>query len=420
MNTIQHSTSTLLPRTAQILRLAVGITVAAALAWGMLNAGGCAGTHGEHTAKQLSAAKIKMDGIKAATEYKMAEQAFLGGDLTKARKHVEHSISLNEEVAKSHVLRGRVLMEQGDLENASAEFKQAQAVDPKNVASEYYQGILAERIERSEEALNHYVAASELDSTSPQYAIAAAEMMIELGQVERAESYLLSHAANFDHNAGIRQTLGHIAMMKSEPAKAVTLFNEARLLAPDDQNINEDLIRAQISAKKYAEAEYNLGRLLTGKDNKDRRDLKHMQASCLMMLDRPVEARAILINLTADRAGSADAEAWSSLGQVAYLLGDMTRVKQCAGRLVAIAPERPDGYVLRALAQRKAGDLGGARKSVQTALSFSRTSENLVLLGMIQQQMSDTDGARLSFAEALKINPQDQNAGMLLTSVPTE
>ncbi len=400
---------------AQAVRLAVGVTVTAALALGMLSAQGC-NTHGKSTSAHISQAKMKMEGIKAATEYKMAEQAFLSGSMPKALKHVDHSLSLNDGVAKSYVLRGRILAELGDVENAVVSLRKGQEIDPNNVDAHYFLGTIAERVERREEALAHYLAASELDKTNPQYAIASAEMMMEVGEIDRAESYLKAHTANYDHNAGVRQTLGHIAMMKNDPESAVKLFSEARLLAPDDQTVTEDLIRAQIATHKYAEAEYNLSRLLTGAANKDRRDLQHMRAKCLVLLDRPVEARQILIALTTDQAGSADIEAWSNLGQVAYLLRDYNRVKQCAARVTAIAPHRHEGYVLRALAQRKSGDLNGARKSAEMAISISRTSDNLVLLGMIQQDMNQHKAARLSFAEALRLDPGNTNAAPLLTA----
>src|SRR5256885_11841798 len=100
-------------------------------------------------------------------------------------------------------------MEMGDVEGASESFVQAQKIDPKSVDAEYFQGVLAERIDRRDEALSHYQAACELDPTNPQYAIAAAEMMIEAGDLGKAETFLLGRANTFDHNAGIRQTLGH-------------------------------------------------------------------------------------------------------------------------------------------------------------------------------------------------------------------
>src|SRR5262245_8626524 len=84
------------------LQTAIGIGVLAFLGWAALAAPGCG--HGRYTREHISAAKTKMEALKSATEYKMAEQAFLSGDLPKALKHVEYSLSLNNPVAKSHVL----------------------------------------------------------------------------------------------------------------------------------------------------------------------------------------------------------------------------------------------------------------------------------------------------------------------------
>ena len=96
------------------------------------------GSHGKYTADHLSGAKIKMNGLKAATEYQMAHQAFLAGDMEKAIKHVDFSLSLNETVVKSHVLKGRIFMEMNDLEKSSACFKAAEKIDEKNVEAAYY------------------------------------------------------------------------------------------------------------------------------------------------------------------------------------------------------------------------------------------------------------------------------------------
>jgi tetratricopeptide (TPR) repeat protein len=400
----------------QSLRTMILVGGLTLLGWAAIIAPGCVG-QSTNNKQHVSGAKAKMEGLKAANEYKMGEQAYFAGDLPKAIKHMEISISLNDKVAKSHVMYGRTKMEMGDVEGAQAAFEQAQKVDPKFVDAEYFQGILAERIDRRDEALAHYQAACELDASNPQYAIAAAEMMIEAGDLAKAETFLLGRRNTFDHNAGIRQTLGHIELMKNDAAQAATLFNEAHLLAPDDQSITEDLIRAQFATGKFPEAEYNLARLLTSKDNKDRRDLLAMRAACLVQLDRAVEARSILLTLTQNQAGAADVDAWISLGQVSYSLNDLNHLKQAAARLVAIAPQRPEGYVLRALSLRKAGKLDEARKNVEAAISLKPSSDSYVLLGMIQQDQNNPQAAKQSYAAALRQNPSDTNAGRLLSAL---
>lgn len=363
-------------------RLMLGAAVAAAT-W---MAAGC-GSHGKYTEQHISAAKEKMQAMKSATEWEMARQAFLAGDLEKAKKGVDRSIALNPNVAKSHVLRGRVMMEMGDLESAANSLLTARTIDPAHVDGAYYLGICYERFTQKDKALEAYKQAAELDQAAPQYAIAASEMMIDLGQVDEAQTYLETRRATFEHNAGVRQTLGHIAMIKGEKQRAVTLFGEARLLAPDDQAILEDLARSQVEVELFAEAENNLAKLLSAKEYKARRDLQLTRARCLVQVDRPMEAREILLTLTGDQAGSADIESWIELGNVAYLLKDLQRVRLAASRAVAIAPQRPEGYLLRALYQRRTGDFAGARGNLDKAVQLGAGPEVAGLVAVVEQEL---------------------------------
>lgn len=377
---------------------------------------GC-GTHGSYTGEHLSAAKTKMNGLKAATEYQMAMQAFKAGDLQKALKHVDYSLTLNENVPKSHVLKGRIFLEMNDLEKSTACLQMAQQVDANNIEAEYYLGVLCERVARKEEAMTHYQRAATLDQANAQYCIAAAEMMIDLGKTEEAEAYLNERSQQFINNAGVKQVLGNVAMLKHDTVAAERLFDEARLLAPEDQTIAENLVRAQMANRKFAEADSNLTKMLENKTNEQRRDLKHMHAKCLGQLDRPVEARAVYLELTRDQNGQADAQAWKGLGETAYVLRDMARVKVAAQRLVAIAPQSPDGYVLRGLLNRQNGELQAALSNFQQAAKLAKTPENLVLLGMTQQDLSLIAAARTSYQEAIKLDPQDQSARRLLAGI---
>ncbi|MBS0197138.1 MAG: tetratricopeptide repeat protein [Planctomycetes bacterium] len=390
------------------------LTLAAA-AW----AGGCA-SHGNYTAEHMSAAKVKMDGLKAATEYQMAHQAFLAGDLEKGLRHVDRSLSLNPKVAKSHVLKGRVYLEMNDLEKSSACFAQASEIEATNVEAQYYQGVLCERVARKEEALGHYQKAAELDGANAQYCIAASEMLIDLGRVDEAKAYLESRAGNFTNNAGVKQSLGNIAMLRGDSVTAEKLFQDARLLAPDDAMIIESLVRAQMANQKFAEADTNLTRMLENGGGDHRRDLMHMHARCLTQLDRTVEARTVYLELTRDQQGQSDVAAWKGLGETAFILRDSMHLKAAAGRLVAMAPQSPDGYVLRGLMSRQAGQLPAALSNFQQAAKLAKTGDNLVLLGMTQQDMNLLAQAKQSYKTALEVDPRNATAAKLLAAVPEQ
>lgn len=401
------------------LRIAALAAIVALLA-------GCAGGHGKYTQAHKDASEKKLGNMKSAALWDSARQSYLVGDLDKALASVDESIALNDQVAKSHILRGRIMLEMGQYDQAMASLAKGIALDPENTAGQnvegqYYTGICHEQIGQKQDALDCFLKANELDPSNAQYAVAAAELMIDLGRVGGAEAFLLSRPSSYENDAGVKQTLGHIAVLKGEDDHACELFNEARLLAPDDLCLLEDLARAQLAAGHYAEAEYNFGKLLENKDNKDRRDLMHLQSRCLVEVDRPVDARGLLITLTSGDAGQKDIEAWIELGHVSYILGDSNRVKQCATRAVAIAPQRYEGYLLRALALRQEGDLVGAMAALNTAVSNRGTDTTpLVLRGLIAQQIGQTDIAQASFKDALAQDPSDTKVRDLITTTPSQ
>jgi tetratricopeptide (TPR) repeat protein len=375
---------------------------------------------GRYTKEHTNAAKVKMNMLKSATEYQMAYQAFMAGDLDKAASHVDYSLSLSETVTKSHVLKGRVMMEKGDLEKASACFQQAQTLDEKSVEAAYYQGVLAERVARKDEALKFYEKAAELEPANAQYSIAAAEMLIDLSRIDEADAFLRARLDRFVNNAGVKQVMGNIAMLRGDTVAAQALYSEARLLDPENKAVVENLIRAQMANNDVADAEVNLSKLLNEREMNGRRDLRHMRARCLVQLDRPVEARDLYLALTKDSEGAADAEAWKGLGEVAFVLKDTQRVKLCAQRLIAIAPQSPDGWVLRGLLNRRTGDLQAARMNLEQALHLRRDSNTLILLGMVQQELNMTEAARESYRQALLVQPENADAKTLLSTVPEQ
>lgn len=385
---------------------------------------GCNGGHGNWTSEGLSKANATATGLKAGAEYQQAQQAYLAGDLDKADRLADRAITLNPSVALSQILKGRIQLEKSDLEGAMQSFQKAEAIDPKNVDAHYYQGIVFERYQQSDKALEQYQAAAELEPSNPQFAVASAEMLVDLNRIDEAETYLNSRSNAFEHNAGVKQTLGHLAMLKGDPKKAVELLNQARLYAPDDLLILEDLVQAQIITGQFAEAEFNLTRLLKSPTNKDRRDLRQLHAACLVRLDRPVEAREILIELTGDDAGQKDVDAWIELGHVSYTLKDQNRLRQSAVRTIALAPERSEGYLLKALWARRGGDLPAALASLATAIEHrGHDTDPLVLQGMIYQEMGNSAQARASFSEVLQEDPTNTDArdalqNMSVASVP--
>lgn len=390
-------------RTALSLSLAVTLALAS----------GCGGT-GAHTRDQTNAANEKMSVLKAGTEWQMGQQAFLAGDLEKALTKVENSLKINDTVVKSHVLKGRILIEQGRLGDALESLKLAETYGPMDPEAKYYLAIVFERLGQIEDARMAFQAASELDDMNPSYAVAAAEMWITLGEMDEAIGYLNS-VPTFEHHPGVRQTLGHIALMQQNAELAVRYFREAQLLEPEDTEIQEDLVSALIEAGRYSDADSNLMALMADEDFEDRRDLMHMRARCLMEMRRPIEARTVYQSLTHGDDGAMDIDAWIGLGNTAFMIGDERTLRRAASRVVLMSPEIPDGYTLMALYHRSVGSPADALASIEQSLDVdSQDGSAHAFRGMLLADLGEQVASIEAFKIATELEPDNADFRSML------
>jgi tetratricopeptide (TPR) repeat protein len=327
----------------------------------------CVG-HGRYTSKFLEESERNMARLRAATQYDLAFQQFHSGDLKRAQETIDGALALQGEVGKAHLLRGRILLERGQSNGALAALERGRELDPTDPSYSYYCGIAQERVGRLDDALASYRAAAAIDTADAQYLLAAAEVLIELERLDEARRLLEEQEGDLESNAGLRQALGHIATLEGDDDLAVHFFTEAALLSPEDPVLREDLSHAQIAVGNFAAAELTLRRLSDEEGYDQRPDLKHLHASCLIELDRPVEARSILYRLVWSGEGANDVEAWIKLIDVALMLHDDGLLRAAANRLMAAAPGRYEGYLALAMWQRRDGDLPGALRSVDRAI----------------------------------------------------
>lgn len=380
---------------------------------------GCVG-QGNYTREGVSLANERMSFLKSATEWEMGRQAFLAGDLDKALDKVDNSLMINSSVVKSHVLRGRIMIEMGELGSAMKSLHTAAGLDPEDSDAQYYLGIVFERLNRPEDAYVHFYNACELDDYNPAYAVAASEMLIDLDRVEEAKSYLNALPMS-NNNAGIRQTLGHIAMIEQDAPAAVGYFKNARLLAPDDSGIVEDLIHAQMQCGQFAHAEQNIYALLKKPENADRRDLKVLHAKALMGTDRPVDARSIYQELLSADDGQSDLESWIGLANASYVIDDMRTMRRAASRVVALSPVSPEGYTLWAMVHRKSGNNLDALASINSAVSRAPGDASMYAFkALIERDLNRTGDAVASAAKAASLDPTNRKYQRMLNQFNAE
>lgn len=379
----------------------------------LLPLAGCLGGN-DVTRDGANAASERISMLKAGTEWQMAQQAFLAGDLDKALKKVDSSLEINDTVTKSYVLRGRVLMEMGRMGEALTALMLAESYGPEDSEALYYLAMCYERLGETQDAHDAFVRASENDDMNPGYAVAAAEMLIEMERLDEARVFLQS-TPTFEHHAGVRQTLGHIAMMQQEPAVAVRFFEEAQMLAPEDSQVQQDKIFALVEAGRFADAEADLHLLLAQDEYEDRRDLLHLRARCLVELSRPVEARTVFQKLTEGGEGADDVDAWIGLGNSAYLVSDDRSLRRAAGRVITMAPSQPDGHTLMALYHRRLGALEDALASIEQALDHdSQDASTHAFRGLILADLGEMIKSIEAFRIATELEPTNPDYQAML------
>lgn len=386
-------------------------TASVCLLLALAGLGGCGG-QGRFTAEGRELAEQNQARMKAASRFDLAMQEFVSGNPGRALQTIDQSIAAHNGTPAAHVLRGRVLVELGRAQDGIEAFETAIRIEPENAESHYYLGMAYERLRRREEALAAYKKAAELDPASTQYPIAAAELLIEQGDLDRASSVLESSSPEVRRSPGVLQTLGHIEMMRGNHEAGLVYFRDAATLSPSDPSLLDDLARAQVAAGQIAEAERTLSRLLAMPNMQNRRDLVLLRARCLSEMDRPVEAREILYKLA--QTGDADPAVWKRLFELGRQLGDVRLQREAAMKLIAIAPSEPDGFVALAICQRDMGEVNQAIINLEKAMARTTTDPTPAkMLGLLRAQVGDRQGAARAFRRAAEIDQTDVRSSAL-------
>ncbi len=386
--------------------LLLGVVAAA----GLVGCGGPTKT-GLEARKQ---ARDRVDLVNAQLHYDQAYQAFETGQLDKALHQINQALQRYPKAPLYHVLQGRIYLETHRLESAIESFKGALDVDPEFAEAHYFSGIVFERWSDDKTAYDHYHSAYELDSASVKYLMPAAETLIAIGDLTGARAMVESKLVYFEHNAALRHLLGQIALLEGDPVRAVDLFTQPRLLNPDDDFLLEDLAWAQFDAGLFSKCHVSVKKLQgRSRDRADRTDLKLLEARCLAMMGRTNEARNLYLALT--RSNASEPNGWIELGLLAWEAGDYPRVAVCGVRAVALAPDRYEGYMLRAINEREEGRLDeaatllleAANRAVDTAIPH-------LLLGKTLEELGNRDGALAAYGEAVRVDPESPEAQAML------
>lgn len=418
----------------RILTCLVLLTVIAILA-------GCGGPSAEGM-KQRQQANQRINIMNAQIHYDQARQSFDVGQFDKAIREISHSIALYPANPQYHLLQGRIYLETKRLEQAIMSFntviekgtamlaeKSAGEKDKSdaeqvaksdaeirvravNAEAHYFAGIVFQRWSDNQQACDRYSLAFEIEPAKVEYLLAAAESLVALGRFDEAREMVTGKMAYFEHNAALRQLQGQIALLQGDPKQAAKLYGEARMLNPDDGPLLEDLMLAQYAAGQYGQCLESI-RMWPSRPAEPRSDLTHLQARCLTRLGRHAEARDLYLGLTQSRPS--EVAVWIELGTIAWGLGDYRRVAQSSVQVMALAPDRYEGYMLKGINERQKNNLDLAIGLFREACQHAGDEAlPYLLLGQTLEQAGDMTSAMQAYQDALEAEPGNTDARELL------
>lgn len=382
---------------------------------GAICVAGCANQPSSQTQKAQAAQE--WNDARASVLESLAADQYRGGNLDKCQETLDQALRLAPQKPELHLLAAKLAIEQGNLEAAEAQVVLARRLDPRNAEADYLDGIVLQRWQEPQKALDAYAAAVRKAPREISYLLAEAEMLVALDKTAEALSLLQSKAAVFEHSAVIRDEMGQLLLEQKQTAQAVAVLRQASMLAADDSTIREHLAFALYTDRQYVEAAGVFERLLKDPDYANRADLQGAIGQCEAQDHRFTEARTRFEAAT--RLDGSCSGYWLGLARVTLSLGDLTDAQSAVEKAISLDADSSESQCLLGYIQLKQKRLPQSLTAFRAAATLDATdSVSVCMQGYVLQQMGCTADAHACYARALEADPNDKLAARLLSQIP--
>lgn len=369
---------------------------------------GCAN---QKTAKETAAEQ--WGRTRATVLLSLANDQFRSGNLDKCDDTVSQALAMDPGNVELHLLRARLQIEDGHLESALNTLLTAQAIDSTNPEVDYLQGVIHQRWQKPQQALDAYSAAARKKPDDIAYVLAQAEMFVSMDRQPEALELLQARVVYFEYSAAIRDAIAQLYEQIDQPAKAVEFYRQASVLDGSDQAIRERLALALYRSGDYSEAYAQLSRLIRMPENEKRADLMIVAGECGSKLGMNLDARRQFESATNINANSE--EAWLGLARTSIRLNDLRRAEAAANRAVNLSPGSAEAQLTQGYVRMRQGRYDDAVASFRRASAADAgDSLSLCMIGLAMQKQGRTEQASQWFESALERNPDDELARRLL------
>ena len=343
----------------------------------------------------------------------VAERHLKVGQLDQACSKARQAITLDKEFLNARVVLARIYIEQGHYEAAIAELTRVRQNRPNSAEVFYLLGVAQEKAGRLETALGHYNRAYALDNSRLDAVKAAAETLVAMGNVRKAQLHIESYLHQAGEDPGMYELAGRLAMMSKQYDKAADYYRQASDLDYKNIAYQQSLAKSQFYAGRYKEAAEMLKDLTAKKSFKASAWVHAMQGDCYMAMAKFYEARDAYWKAS-DLSGSAPG-IWTKLGKVSLALNDMPRAILSARHALQLDADNLEAVLVLGYALLRDGQMHRAISLLtQASAQHSDSSTLRCLLGRSYAASGDEAKANRCYAMALQLNPKDTLAKELL------
>lgn len=381
----------------------------------MIPLAGCGSSGADHTQKVRGTMTEQWKEARVRIVYQLAKQQYEAGEYDKCRETLAQASSLTTPHATLNILAAKLEIEKGNLDVAYDQLKEAQLADPSNAEGFYLLGVVYQRWQKTDEAIENYNLAWEKKPSEAGYMLAVVEMMISTGKLDEAKEMLETKLSYFEQTAAVRVALGKVYALKHDYINASKYYRDAVLLTPDNLAVRQIYAEALYFAGKYADALPVLEDLRKNPDVADKSSLTMLLGRTYMGLRRARDARLCFQDLTQENPNNV--LAWLSLGRVYLLDNEPVLAIQTAQRVLKLEPENVQAMILQALSEQKQHRWNESVTTLETAHRVApKDSTVLCLMGVSRQGLGEKEKATVLFEQAVTANPQDAWAQELLAS----
>lgn len=346
----------------------------------------------------------------------IAEELLRVGKLDDALAKTNEALTADPDCVPAKLTLARIHIEQGHYESAATLMSRLASEGKESADQAYLLGVALERQGRPAEAVGCYYRAQALTKSGYAPSIAAAEVLVSMGRLDKARATVERHLKDAKGDVAMVELAGRLAVMTKDYARAVEYYRQACDLDAENPGYRMALVRAEWLAGRFDEALASLESLAQTRRYGSSAWVYAMKGDCLLEANRAADARGAYREAT--KLEPYTAGLWTKLARAELAAGMATEAVRDAEKALSLDPGSLDATMVHGYALLRDGQGARAAAAMREAISTHPESATLwCLLGRAQQAGGDALSALVSYRKAGQLDPGSPVVKELIASL---